>query len=344
MQDFQFPEFDIFAVRWPWILAAIVGVVYGLKSYMKGGQCVSRARLKGKVVIVTGANSGIGKETAIDLARRGAKVYLACRDEEKGKTAEASVRKLSKNENVFFMKLDLASFKSVRDFAAAFKKKEDQLHILVNNGGIMLWPKSKSEDGFELHMATNYLGTFLLTHLLLDLLKSSAPSRIVCVSATAYQLGTMRLNDINLEEEEYTPGKAYSHSKLALMLFARKLSKELEGTGVTVNTLHPGVVKTQAHRHMPFRSNFFVALCFAPFVFVLMKPAVDGAQTVIHLAVAEELEKVSGKYFVDCEVKDEDPVAKDDETADRLWALTMKWVGLAEADDKEEKEEDENED
>jgi NAD(P)-dependent dehydrogenase (short-subunit alcohol dehydrogenase family) len=206
---------------------------------MQGGQYTKDTKINGKVVIITGANSGIGKETAIDLAKRGGKVYIACRDIKRGEDALKEIKEKSGTDNVYFLQLDLASLDSVREFSRKFHELESQLHILINNAGVMACPKSLTKDGFEMQLGTNHLGHFLLTNLLLHLLKASSPSRIIVVSSLFHIVGKIRKNDL-FGEKFYFRWFAYASSKLANILFSNELAKRLEGSGVTVNSCHPG--------------------------------------------------------------------------------------------------------
>lgn len=215
---------------------------------MQGAQYTKDTRIDGKVVIVTGANTGIGKETAIDLAKRGGKIYIACRNNDKGEAALKEIKEKSENENVFFLQLDLASMESIRLFSKKFHELENQLHILVNNAGLVAGTRTMTKDGFEATIGTNHMGPFLLTNLLLDLLKQSAPSRIVVVASIFHWYARISKGDLNCEKS-YWRWLAYGQSKLANILFSRELSKRLEGTGVTVNSLHPGFVHTELTRN-----------------------------------------------------------------------------------------------
>jgi retinol dehydrogenase 12 len=179
------------------------------------------------------------------LAKRGGKIYIACRDVQRGNDALHDIRKQSGSDKVYFLQLDLASMKSIRQFSEKFHKLETKLDILINNAGVMACPKSFTEDGFEMQLGVNHLGHFLLTHLLLDLLKKAAPSRIVVVSALAHFIGSIDRNDL-MNEKFYNKYKVYGQSKLANILFTRELSKRLHKTGVTVNSCHPGK-KSTAH-------------------------------------------------------------------------------------------------
>ncbi|KAI8485324.1 Retinol dehydrogenase 12 [Branchiostoma belcheri] len=315
------------------VLSAVAGGIglYFLRKYCAGGVCRSPARLDGKTVIITGANTGIGKETARDLAARGARVILACRDLNKAETAASEIRKSTGNGNVVIEQLDLASLASVRTFATIINEREPKVNILINNAGVAACPQWKTEDGFEMQFGTNHLGHFLLTNLLLDKLKNSAPSRVVIVSALAHVWGKIDFDDIN-SETSYSPIGSYCQSKLANVLFMRELARRLEGTGVTVNALHPGVMHTEIGRHF-FTTFGWAALPMIPFVavyYLFWKSVKQGAQTTIHLAVDRELETTSGLYFSDCLPCDVSPLAKDEATARRLWRLSEEMVGLKE--------------
>lgn len=221
---------------------------------MQGGQYTKDTRIDGKVVIITGANSGIGKETAIDLAKRGGKVYIACRNQQRGEDALKEIKEESGSVNVFFLQLDLSSLESIRQFSKKFHEMETQLHILINNAGVMACPRALTKDGFEMQIGTNHMGHFLLTNLLLDLLKQSSPSRIVNVSSLFHWYGRINREDLN-SEKSYWKWIAYGQSKLANILFTRELSKKLEGSGVTANVLHPGAVRTGLTRDIGWFSK-----------------------------------------------------------------------------------------
>lgn len=223
-----------------------------VRWYAAGKQCQSKASLAHKTAIITGANNGIGKEIAVDLAKRKARVILACRNVNKGKKAAAEVRKRSGNDNVFFMQLDLASLDSIRDFVSTFLEQEPHLNILVNNARASLpnGGNRRTKDGFEIKMGVNHLGHFLLTNLLLERLKESRSARIVMVSSNVYEycLSFDFENMNNDDPARYQRGQndAYRQSKLANILFTLELSKRLKGTSVIVNAVHPGAVTTRA--------------------------------------------------------------------------------------------------
>ncbi|XP_024941452.1 retinol dehydrogenase 11 isoform X2 [Cephus cinctus] len=274
-------------------------------------QCQSKVRLVGKTVIITGGNTGIGKETAKDLYRRGARVILACRDLQKGNEAAEEVKnKLpSKPQREQFQgepgevqvcRLDLTSLASVRECAQNLHTTETAVHILINNAGIMMCPFAKTEDGFESQLQTNHLGHFLFTLLLLPKIRTSGPGcRIVNVSSLAHIHGDIHFDDLNLEKS-YSPIKAYAQSKLANVLFTKELDKRLKDAkidNITTYSLHPGVISTELSRHLD--SSFFRGSrsLFSFFWGPFMKTPEQGAQTTIYCAVAEECSKESGLYY-----------------------------------------------
>ncbi|KAK5898137.1 hypothetical protein CgunFtcFv8_015579 [Champsocephalus gunnari] len=286
----------------------------------------SAERLEDKTVVITGANTGIGKETAIDLAKRGAKIIMACRDMERGEAAKKEVIESSGSENVLCMKLDLADSKSIREFAEAINKDEPKLNILVNNAGVMVCPYGKTADGFEMQIGVNHFGHFLLTHLLIDLIKRSAPARIITVSSIAHSWSSMNLEDIN-SEKSYDKKRAYSQSKLANVLFTRSLAKRLEGTGVTTYSLHPGVVQTDLWRHLNAPTRAIMKMV-SPFT----KTSSQGAQTSIYCAVEPSLDKESGGYYSDCAPAKCSAAGKDDVVAQKLWDMSCQMLSLSNLD------------
>ncbi|XP_031603284.1 retinol dehydrogenase 11-like isoform X1 [Oreochromis aureus] len=308
-------------------LVTVAGVgLFGLKKWIAGGVCHSKARLDGKTVLITGANTGIGKETAVDMARRGARVILACRDMEKANKAAEEVKKRSGNDSVIVRKLDLASLQSIRQLAKDVLASEERLDVLINNAGIMSCPKWKTEDGFEMQFGVNHLGHFLLTNCLLDLLKKSSPSRIVNVSSLAHERGQIYFDDIN-QDKDYQPWRSYAQSKLANVLFTRELANRLQGTGVTAYSLHPGVIHTELGRHFWPTVPLWKRVFYMPLVFFVKNPT-EGAQTTIYCAVEESLQNESGLYYSDCAPKTAAPQGLDDEAAKKLWELSASMVGL----------------
>ncbi len=271
---------------------------------------VRNSDMDGKVCVVTGANSGIGRVTAIDLAGRGATVVLICRDHAGGSAVVEEIGR--RGGNAVLLIADLASQRQVREVAAAFLKRFDRLDVLINNAGVAGWStRFETEDGLERTFAVNHLAPFLMTNLLLDTLKASAPSRVVTVSSAAHRNYTIDLDDLQ-GERRYSGFGAYSRSKLANILFTHELSRRLEGTGVTANCLHPGVVATGIFRNVPawLRVIFTSRLVMSP---------ERGADTTIYLATAPELAEVSGQYFVKRKPVRPSRASRDAETARRLW-------------------------
>ncbi|XP_038112524.1 retinol dehydrogenase 14 isoform X2 [Culex quinquefasciatus] len=296
--------------------------------YVTCGKLTTSRNMEGKTVIITGANSGIGKETARDLAKRGARVIMACRNMETAKEAQDEIVKDSGNEAVFVKKLDLSSQASVREFAAEVLKTENKLDVLIHNAGFaQTFKKTKSVDGIEFTMATNHYGPFLLTHLLIDLLKKSAPSRIVVVASELYRFASVDLN--NLNPLTSIPAMLYYVSKSANIMFTRELSRRLEGTNVTVNCLHPGMIDSGIWRNVPFPLTLPMSLIKAFF-----KTNAEGAQTTLYLACSPEVEGVSGKYYRDCKEAGLTNGICDMERAKKLWEESAKIVKLGASDPK----------
>ena len=239
----------------PWLFGGLAAGVVGLscnyliRKWAAGGVCTSKARLDGKTVIITGANTGIGLETAVDLAKRNARVILACRSVERGEKAAVEVRKRSSNDNVVFRQLDLASLESVRKFAGKILEEEPQIDILINNAGVLILKYTVTQDGFETHFGVNHLGHFLLTYLLLDRIKEAPSARIVNVSSFGHKTGHLDFDNLTAECPHFQWSQYYANSKLANVVFTHALAKRLEGTRVTANSLHPGAIDTDIDRH-----------------------------------------------------------------------------------------------
>jgi retinol dehydrogenase-14 len=278
--------------------------------------------LHGKVCLVTGSSSGIGKATASGLAALGATVVLACRDSERGEAARQEIARESNNQDVSVGLVDLARLDSVRSYADEFLKKFSRLHVLVNNAGIYASKRVVTADGFEETFAINHLAHFLLTNLLLDLMKASAPSRIVNVSSEAQSRGHIDFNDLQ-GERKYTGWKSYPQSKLANVLFTYELARRLEGTGVTVNCVHPGTVRTNFGRN----NGGFMGLIVRVFAPLMLSPE-QGAKTVIWLASSPEVEHSSGKYFAKQSEMKSSKESYDLEVAKHLWDVSCELTGL----------------
>ncbi|XP_074888841.1 dehydrogenase/reductase SDR family member 13 isoform X1 [Buteo buteo] len=285
-----------------------------------------RPELRGRTAIVTGGSSGIGAATALELARCGARVVLATRNAPRGEAAARRIRTETGNAEVVFMQLDLASLRSVRAFATAFLRQEPHLHLLINNAGVSAG--GTTEDGFSLPFQVNHLGHFLLTQLLLERLQSCAPSRVVIVASRAHCAGRLRPNTLGQPPSGlFSAFQDYCDSKLANVLHARELATRLQGTQVTCYAVHPGFVNTELFRHTPL----WLKPLFLPLAWLFFLDAAEGAQTSLHCATQEGLERFSGRYFADCRLQEPWPPARDDRLARALWEASERLVGLGEA-------------
>lgn len=283
---------------------------------------MSNEIMKEKIVMVTGANSGIGKAASLALAEMGATVVMVARNKERGERARAEIVKETGNNSVDLLIADLSSLESVRQLAADFHRKYSALHVLINNAGLFNQRRNVTVDGYENTFATNYLATFLLTNLQLDLLKASAPSRIVNVSSVGHYNGHISFDDLNLEQN-YGGWRAYGQSKLALVLFTHELAKKLEGTGVTVNSVHPGTVATNIWSRPLGPAGFIMSL---PKLF--MTSPEKGAETIVYLASAPGAAGFSGEYWQKLKVKKSSDESYDEAIAQRLWDVSAKLTHL----------------
>jgi NAD(P)-dependent dehydrogenase (short-subunit alcohol dehydrogenase family) len=273
-----------------------------------------------KIYLVTGANSGIGQVTARALAAEGAAVMMVCRDREKGEAARGEIVRETRNQNVELLLADFSDLNQIRRLAAEVKAKTPRLNALVNNAGAYNSERTLTADGYETTFGVNHLGYFLLTAELLDLLKSSAPSRVVNVASEAHRNAHIQFEDLNLKNG-YGGWKAYTQSKLANILFTYELARRLEGTRVTANCMHPGVVNTNFLNGM----RGVLGALARPFS-IFMRTPEKGADTIIWLASSPEVEGDSGKYFVDRKPKQSNPESYDREVAARLWDVSEKMV------------------
>ncbi|XP_059326404.1 retinol dehydrogenase 13-like [Ammospiza nelsoni] len=284
------------------------------------------ADLTGKTVIVTGANSGIGKCVAMELARRNARTILACRSPERGQEAVREIRAATGNPAVLLRLLDTGCMASVRAFAAAVLREEPRLDVLVNNAGVTGLPFTITSEGLEQTFATNYLGHFLLTNLLVELLKASAPARVVNVSSFRHSAGTADSGYLTGQRRPGGHDAAYNSTKLMNVLFTAELARRLQGTGVTANALSPGVVSTSIMRHFSRPVRVLFAL-LRPF----MKSPQQGAASTIFCSISEEAEGISGKYFdSSCRLALPSELARDAALARKLWEASERLTGLTE--------------
>jgi NAD(P)-dependent dehydrogenase (short-subunit alcohol dehydrogenase family) len=280
--------------------------------------------MQGKVCLVTGANSGIGKATAQGLAQMGATIVMVCRDQTKGEKAQNEIKAKSGNAAVDLLLADLSSQESIRQLVEKFQRHYEQLHVLINNAGSVHLSRRETVDGLEMTFAVNYLAPFLLTNLLLDKLKASAPSRIVNVSSESHQSGYMKMDDLQLETN-YRFMRAYGQSKLALVLFTYELARKLQGTGVTANCLHPGFVATNIGQSgIGYVGRSIVKLIFTS---LGLSPE-EGAKTSIYLASSPDVEGVTGKYFVKSIPIRSASISYDESLQRQLWDESAKLVNL----------------
>ena len=281
--------------------------------------------MNGKVVIVTGANAGIGKETARALSKKGASVIMACRNLKLAEEARKEIVADTKNNLTVVMELDLSSIASMQNFTKSFLNKYDRLDVLVNNAGAFFSTYGETEDGFERQFGINHLGPFYLTHGLIPLLIKSAPSRIVNVSSAGHYKGKMHWENLNIGPEHYNGRSAYRQSKLANVLFTKSLARKLRSLGVTANCLHPGVVKTDIGSKSKDGIEQYIWKLIKPFMISQEK----GAETSIHLATDQEVAQVSGEYFDKCKIKESSKRSYNEESAERLWQVSLKLLNLS---------------
>ncbi len=275
-----------------------------------------------QVCLVTGATDGIGLVTARELARTGARVVAVGRDADKGAGVVSRIRAVTGNPEVVYMNADLSSQAAVRRLADEFLAQHDRLDVLINNAGGNFFRRRLTVDGLEMTFALNHLAYFLLTNLLLDTLKGSAPARIINVSSGAHRNAEIKFDDLMLERG-YGFMKAYGQSKLANVLFTYELARRLAGTGVTANAVHPGWVATNIGRNNGVLARFFLRIIQGNAI----SPD-EGAATSIYLATAPEMAGVTGKYYQDKKAIPSSTASYDEATARRLWEVSEKLVGL----------------
>jgi NAD(P)-dependent dehydrogenase (short-subunit alcohol dehydrogenase family) len=279
--------------------------------------------VQGKVCIVTGATSGIGRSTALALAGMGASLGLVCRDPVRAADTVREIRERTGNAAVEVFLADLASQAAIRRVAAEIAERYAKIHVLINNAGVVNLQRTTTEDGIETVFAVNHLAYFLLTHLLLERLREGAPSRIVNVASDAHKF----VRGIEFDDVGFTSGykamRVYGHSKLANLLFTFELARRLDGTGVTVNAVHPGAVATSLGKNNGRWAKLLIR-ALAPF----FRTPERGAETTIHVATSPALEGVSGRYFASRREQKTSPAARDRDAAQRLWDLSANLTGL----------------
>ncbi|MFU2157382.1 MULTISPECIES: SDR family oxidoreductase [Caldisericum] len=270
-----------------------------------------------KKVLITGATSGIGKATLIDLAKSKAFVIFTARDKNKALTVLKEAKELSKNENIEFFEVDLSSFKSILDFLKRFKEKHNKLDILINNAGTWNMRLALTEDGIEKTFMVNYLAPFYITHSLLPLLSEGSPSRIINVSSAMHKGGKINLDDLE-SRNHYNGIQSYSNSKLMILMFTIELAKRLKDKGIYVFAVHPGLVKTGIFSNFPkpIRDLFLIGA----------KTPEEGAKTSIYLAKTKDIEYLTGNYFADSKPTDYLKIADNEDLRKKLWDKTTDYI------------------
>lgn len=274
-------------------------------------------RLQGKICMVTGATGGIGEITARELARQGAQVVIVGRNRDKCVATVNQIKQQTGNAQIEFMLADLASQSEIHQLAATFKQQYKRLDVLINNAGALFMTRQETVDGIEMTFALNHLSYFLLTHLLLDVLKSSAPARIINVASDAHQGSVIDFDDLQ-GRKKYRGFTAYGRSKLANIMFTYELARRLAGTGVTANTLHPGFVAS----NFATNNGWFYDKIFRQLAKLIAISPEAGARTSVYLASSPDVEGVTGKYFVKQKAVSSSPVSYDEAAAKRLWQVS----------------------
>jgi NAD(P)-dependent dehydrogenase (short-subunit alcohol dehydrogenase family) len=280
--------------------------------------------MSGKRVLVTGASSGIGRAIAEGLARMNAHVLMVARDERRGLRARDQIRRRSGNERVELLLADLSTRDAIRGLAAEVRDRCDRLDVLINNAAILTGTRRTTPEGYEMQFFVNHVAYYMLTCLLADLLRASAPARIVNVASTAHQSGIVDLNDLGCERGTYSGWQAYANTKLMNVMFTFELARRLEGSGVTANCVHPGVIHTNLLNNYSWvLSRLFHALR------VFFKQPSDGADTPLYLAADAAVEGVNGRYFARREPVETAPGSRDRDLQRRLWDATSGIAGCA---------------
>jgi len=281
-----------------------------------------RVQMRGKTCVITGATSGIGYETAKALAAMGASLVLVGRNEQKSIRTVDRLTELTGNDNIEYLLADLSVQQDIRWLAGDIRERYQQVDVLINNAGAIFFSRKETADGLEMTFALNHLGYFLLTNLLLDVLKHSAPARIVNVASAAHQGASLDFEDLQ-RTGHYSAMNVYGQSKLANLLFTYELARRLQGTQVTVNAMHPGFVGSNFGK-----SSGLLGKLLMPVLHLFARSPRKGAETVIYLASSTAVEGVTGQYFIDKEPAKSSPASYDTETAQKLWRVSEELTGL----------------
>lgn len=319
---------------WCYLVLPVVLIIGLLRKCRERtwGKCEDISNLQGRVFIVTGANSGIGKETVKELAKRKATIIMACRNMQNAKNVISEIRHQTPNGELIPMELDLASLSSIREFATEVLKNFPEIHVLINNAGVYtpLKEHAFTKDGFEIHFGINHLGHFLLTNLLIERLKENAPSRVVIVTSKLLESGVIDFSNLNGEKGITTKGRmnpGYCNSKLANAYFGIELAKRVKDYNVNVYMVCPGFAYTGLFRHV--KRSWFHYIVFPPFALLFLRTANQGAQTVLHCAIEPSLCNETGHIYRDCKLY----VSKkqlDPKIALQLWEVSAKLTATKE--------------
>jgi NAD(P)-dependent dehydrogenase (short-subunit alcohol dehydrogenase family) len=305
------------------IISCIILVVFLVRMYLRYFvPNPSNNKMDGKTVLITGATGGLGKATAVELAKRNARVLITGREKAKIEAVARNIRKKTGNQHVNALTLDLGNIRNIREFAEDFNKNEKSLHVLINNAAYM-GPKSATDDGLERAFAVNYLGHFYLTHLLSEKMKKNAPSRIINVISDSYVKGKLDFDDLALNKG-YDLFGAYARSKYAQVLFNLECHRRLIGSCVWSFAVHPGACNTELLRSYPGLTGNILRV----FSRVMFKPPEDGCQTIVYCAVADKLREFSGKIFANCKVVKTSDKVKDRQLGIKLWSVSANLCGF----------------
>lgn len=281
--------------------------------------------MQNKTCLITGANSGIGKEIALGLAQQGAHLILVCRNVSKAQLVVNEIKEKTGSEKIDLLIVDLSSQAEIRSLANTILNRYSRLDVLINNAGLVLLNKKHSVDNIEMTLATNHLGPFLLNYLLIDLLKASAPSRIINVSSASHHWAKLAMDDLQFEHRKYKLMAAYAQSKLLMNIVSFELARRLEGTGVTVNCVHPGIVRS--HLGSDEANNLFLKT-FDKLIKCFFISPKAGAKTPLYLASSPEVQNVTGKYFVKYKPRAAKAIAYDQDLAKKIWQISENLVGI----------------
>ncbi|XP_050409180.1 retinol dehydrogenase 12 [Patella vulgata] len=305
------------------VVSLIILGIFLSRLYIRWSvDCSSKNKMTGKTIVITGANTGLGRATATELAKRGGRVILACRDKVKGEAVARTIRRKVNNQNVIAMKCDLGNLRAIKDFATELCENEREVNVLINNAAYM-GPKGSTADGLEKCFGVNYLGHFYLTWLLQEKLRKSAPARIINVTSDSYVKGKLDFDDLAMTKS-YTIFDAYCRSKLAMVVFNQECHRHYS-TGVIFSyAVHPGAVSTDLLRNWPGLTGNILRAASR----VLFKSPEQGCQTIVHCAIADKIREHSGKLFVNCRQTKVKDFVKDKELGKKLWNVSLHLCGL----------------